>query len=247
MDRSITADHHRFDESHWWFVGRRAVVSTWIGLSKVGNGLNLLDVGSGAGGMLPLLLPHGSVSVIETDPESAAFLRRRYGDRIRLFEESFDRFRPTESFDVISLFDVLEHIENDGAALEKIRTMLKPGGQLICTVPACPMLWSGHDVLSHHFRRYTKKSLRASFIRAGFEIERMSYFNTILFLPVLALRAVSRLFGREQSDFRIPTVGLNQLLARVFSCERYLLRAFPFPIGVSLIVTATKKKHANAS
>ncbi|MEO5927989.1 MAG: class I SAM-dependent methyltransferase [Patescibacteria group bacterium] len=242
MDRSLYRDHHRLEESHWWFLGRRKIIRTLLETLRLRAPSRVLDIGSGAGGMLETLLPYGSVSALEGDAESATHIRERYADRVTVLPQFFEQANILPgSFDVVSLFDVLEHIEDDEAALRKIFAILSPGGTLIITVPAFPFLWSGHDVLNRHFRRYVGKELRFKIEQAGFKIRRLSYFNFFLFLPIVIARLFFRASGRVESDFHVPNAGTNTLLMKIFSAEHAFVRRVNLPIGVSILAVAKKE------
>ncbi len=240
MDRHVYEDHHALDRTHWWFVGRRMIIAdilAWLNLPKGGR---IIDIGSGGGGMLELLLPYGTVEALEGDVPSVEEIRRRYGDRVQVMPETFERSTFAGPYQLITMFDVLEHIEDDVAALKKIYDAVAPGSLFVCTVPALPILWSGHDEMSHHFRRYRRCGLIERVRTAGFQVERVTFFNSILFLPAVLMRMVFRVTKRRDSDFRVPTSGVNALLTRIFSLERYWLRFANFPVGVSLLLVARK-------
>ena len=144
-------------------------------------------------------------------------------------------------FDVVLALDVLEHLDDDATALAEAARLLKPGGTLVVTVPALPSLWGAQDVVSHHRRRYTKRTLRGLFARAGLPAPEVTYFNTLLLPPLAAVRWLARARGpstEPPSDFEKNRPGLaNELLARVFALERHLLRHLSLPVGVSLLAT----------
>jgi SAM-dependent methyltransferase len=140
-----------------------------------------------------------------------------------------------QRFDLIFLLDVLEHVEADQESLNALARLLKPGGKLILTVPAFPFLWSSHDVQHHHFRRYRRPGLRAKLEQAGLEVQRISYFNTVLFPLIALVRVLKNLTGARSSDEeQVPRPFLNSVLEFLFSSERFLLPRLSFPFGVSL-------------
>jgi len=240
MDRSVYTDHWELEETHWWFVGRRAVVD---GLLRkiLSSPRKIVDVGSGGGGMLPLLEKFGPVVSFEPDAPSAERLRQRFRGRFSITTGGVDAPTFFESrADVVTMFDVLEHIEDDVAALRQIFDALPHGGRFLCTVPAFPSLWSQHDVLSHHARRYTRRLLVQRLTEAGFVLERVTFFNTLLFLPTAGARWLFRFLGRPGSDFHAPRMGMNRLLGEVFSLEHLVLSFVDLPFGVSLFACAQK-------
>lgn len=142
--------------------------------------------------------------------------------------------------DAVCLFDVLEHIEDDAQALAAVRGLLRPGGLLFITVPAYAWLWSAHDERLGHCRRYTAGRLRRAVEGAGFRVRRLTYFNTILALPVMVLRLLGRALGREAHDLRRPGTLLNRALAACFALEARLLRWGAFPFGISILMVARR-------
>jgi SAM-dependent methyltransferase len=242
MERILYHDHERYEDTHWWFLGRRAIVDAVLRGLHIPQGARLVDIGSGAGGMLSSLLPYGEVWSLEGDAESANRIRERYGARVNLVPDFFEQATlPESSFDVVTMFDVLEHIEDDAAALKRIAGLLKPGGMYVATVPARPSLWGHHDVLNRHYRRYLRSDLRRVIESSGLVIETCSYFNTFLFPMIYVVRRLWRLLGKTESDIHQPGPFVNGLLARLFSAERgWIASKRSFPIGVSLLVVARK-------
>ena len=145
------------------------------------------------------------------------------------------------SFDVVTAFDVIEHVEKDVESLGKLAEQLAPGGRLFMTVPALPWLWSKHDETHHHFRRYTKASLNETLRKAGLEPVRISYFNTFLFPLIAGLRLARKALGiTESADDAMPGPAANSMLKAVFGAESSLVGRIPLPIGVSLMAVAKR-------
>jgi SAM-dependent methyltransferase len=148
------------------------------------------------------------------------------------------------AFDAVTLFDVIEHADDDAALLREARGFLAPGGIVFVTVPAFPFLWSRHDDLNHHRRRYVRKTLRAALEGAGLEVVRLTYFNTILFPAVAVVRGVAKLLPRgarpvaASADLRRGTGLWNAPLRRLFASERHVLRRRDLPVGTSLLAIA---------
>ncbi|WP_313231769.1 methyltransferase domain-containing protein [Sphingobium yanoikuyae] len=137
------------------------------------------------------------------------------------------------------LLDVLEHVEQDREALAALRDRLAPGGRILLTVPAAPWLWSEHDVLHHHKRRYTAASLHAVARDAGLQVHEKGHFNALLFPVAVLARAVQRLTGRGAATEAAPPTSLNTLLRHVFATERHLLGRVSLPFGLSLYAILT--------
>ena len=146
-----------------------------------------------------------------------------------------------ESFDFLAVFDVLEHLDDDTGGLKASTHCLKPGGKAVLTVPAFPSLWSYHDVQHHHKRRYTRVNFLALVEAAGLEVERLSYFNTSLFIPAFLIRRIKNALGNDAADVEnTPPSFLNTILITIFAAERFVLRRMNLPFGLSLIVVARK-------
>ena len=144
-------------------------------------------------------------------------------------------------FDVVTAFDVLEHVEQDVASLNKLGQQLAPDGRLFMTVPALPWLWSKHDETHHHFRRYTKRSLNETLKKAGLEPVRVSYFNMLLFPLIAGLRLTRKAFGiTESADDAMPSPLANTVLKAIFGIESNLVGRISLPVGVSLMAVAKR-------
>ena len=249
MREDFYAEYYEVEGRHWWFRGRTRIVTSVIaGLehrSPDGAPLRILDMGTGTGTMLSALRRFGDAQGVDADERAVAFCRARGEERVqRLMSETLPF--PAASFDLLTTFDVLEHIEDDAAALREVARVLEPGGRMVATVPANPWMWGAQDEVSHHFRRYTAAGLRAAIADSGLELERLTHFNTLLFPPIAAIRLLRRLrprSGEAESDFGMPggEGALNRALAAIFGLEagwvaRPGLPALPF--GVSLLAVA---------
>ncbi|MEA3060072.1 MAG: hypothetical protein QOE50_1484, partial [Sphingomonadales bacterium] len=144
-------------------------------------------------------------------------------------------------YDLIGAFDVIEHIDNDDDALAAIAAKLKPGGKFIMTVPAHPWMWTAHDVANHHKRRYSKRTLKALIEGSPMRLDKVGYFNSLLFPLAVAERTVSKLRGKDDGDVSLPPAPLNAALEAVFAAERYLVGRLPLPPGLSLFAVASAR------
>lgn len=251
MDRTAYDRFFALERSHFWRVGKRRLVLEWIEryislLNPGSNNPRILDIG-GACSLIPKELQRfGTVLVLESDRTTVELAQARLGIDIRL--ASFPEQVPVgEQFDIITMLDVLEHIEYDTASLAAARGLLTPKGFLLITVPALPWLWSDHDVLLHHFRRYTRGDLVQKLETAGFVVERISYYTSLL-LPLLILqRSADRLrfalTGRHRTEYDVkPPLGpINALFGLIMTVERVVLRSGNLPIGSSLIAVARSR------
>lgn len=251
MDEAL---HHQFCEiegEHWWFQGRRRVVASVLRRhlpARAGHdrGRRLLDVGCGSGEMVDMLREFGDVSAIDPSPAAVQRCRERFGDQVHVDVGWVpDDLPGPGTVDVVTAFDVVEHLDDDRGALRRVHALLPADGLLVVTVPALRALWGPHDVASHHRRRYTRAQLRHRLEEAGFSVEEISYFNTVLF-PVVAAVRIGRRLRRGQteegaSDFTMPSPLVNRLLLAVLASEAVLLRAGSLPIGVSIVAVARKR------
>jgi SAM-dependent methyltransferase len=136
---------------------------------------------------------------------------------------------------------VIEHIDDDHAALASIAAKLKPGGKFVMTVPAHQWMWSAHDVVNHHKRRYSKRSLKQLVERSPMQLQKVGYFNSVLFPLAVAERAASKLRGKDSADVKLPPAPLNTALEKIFQAEGYLVGRLPLPPGLSLFAVASAK------
>lgn len=243
MERHVYDTTAAVEDRHWWFEGRRAICRKVLAAFLPPRPLAILDAGCGGGGNLPMLRPFGQLHAFEMDDGLRAQAAAR--NVAPVLPGALPDAVPYEgqTFDLITLFDVLEHVGDDRAALAALHARLAPGGTLFLTVPALPLLWSRHDTAHHHFRRYRRGGLCALLERAGFQVRYASYFNTLLFPAALAVRLIQRVLpARAEADggLKLPAPWLNRLLCALFAAERHLMPRFRLPVGVSLLIVATR-------
>lgn len=245
MQESLHAEY-RADTDHWWFAARRTIFDRLLSDvvdARPGAALTILDIGPGSGVNLPILAPRGSVTVLDFDTGSLQACGRAGAARLVRGDAVTPPLAP-QSFDLICALDVLEHLDDDARALAAWRTLLRPQGRLLLSVPALRMLWGRQDVLSQHRRRYRRGELRARMVGAGLQIDRLTYFNSLLLPPIAAARLLMRPFlgksvakGRSDLAVRAP-FGLDGLLRRTFALESRWLPRHDLPLGVSLLAVA---------
>ena len=226
------------DERHWWYRGRRRVVDAELSRLPLPRPARILDAGCGSGRMLQELVCYGQVSGVELDPRAAEVARARGHGEVRI--GSLEQL-PWEdrSFDLITCLDVLEHTPDDTLTLGELRRVSTPGGWLLLTVPAYQFLWSLHDEANHHFRRYGRPALRRTVADAGWELRRITSFNTIL-LPPAALVRLAQRRGKPDECYRPELergpAWLNTLLEWPLRLEaRWIARGGSLPAGLSLM------------
>src|SRR5947209_7005322 len=216
MDEHLMKTMLDVDEHHWWYRGRRRIIRTELERLPIPPGARVLDAGCGSGRTLEDLSSYGDVSGIELNPIAAEQASAR-GD----FEIEIGRVEELPwadaSFDLITCLDVLEHTADDRVALLELRRVCKPGGRLLLTVPAYPALWSFHDEVNHHYRRYTRATLRGAAVAAGWQVQRLTSFNGLLLAPAAAVRLAQRrrrLTDEYTPDLALGPQWLNTVLAR---------------------------------
>jgi len=236
MDPQYAAIHAEQDRGHWWFVGRRAVLLAEMA-RRLPVGGRVVEIGCGSGGMLEALGRFGPAIGIESDP----LLRERARERgLDVRPGALPEDLPLEAsrWDAVCLFDVLEHVDDEAGSLRACRRLLAPGGRLYVSVPAYAWLWSAHDERLGHRRRYTRGSLRRAVERAGLAVERLSYFNTLLAPPIMAVRLARATLRRPEHDLVRPRPLVNRVLGACFGAEATLLRWTDLPFGVSVLLVA---------
>lgn len=245
MEKELYLESAEIEAKHWWFVGRRAILLDTLMRFSGASHNKLLDIGCGTGLNAMLFSENGFlVTGLETSAVAIG-LARAIAPSINILATSFpSSLVPRDSYEVITALDVIEHIDDDKGMIRAVADALQPGGIVLISVPAFSFLWSVHDELAHHKRRYNREELRASFETAGLEPIFISYFNFFLFPAIALFRVLSGAFrfSRNVSDFSATPELLNSMLASIFAAERFLLRFFPLPFGVSLIAVARKNR-----
>ena len=236
MERIVYDRMEELDERHWWYRARRRILADLIGRQiPLPRDARILEIGCGTGHNLEMLRTFGRVDGIEIDPAARAVAARRLGHAIGDAPLPDLPGVPERSYDLVAILDVLEHVEEDVASLRSIARRLKPGGRILITVPAFPWMWSAHDEVNHHKRRYTRATLRKAVAEAGLKIELLSWFNSLLFPLAAAARLAGRVTGKKDSDDKMPPGPVNSLFEALFGLERYALGRVPLPPGVSLV------------
>lgn len=241
MDRHYYTEMAALEDEHWWFEGRRRILAEVLDTLNLRPHADVLEAGCGTGGCLNLLNRYGRLAAFEPD----AGARRHANQRgiVQVVHGALPDSIPFEErrFDLAAMLDVLEHVEDDRAALVSLRGRLKPGGRLLLTVPAYAWLWSRHDEVNHHYRRYRLGPLTTLLEETGFVLDYATYFNTLLFPLIAGVRLFNKALGRHKgSDFNQPPPALNRLLAQFFAAERLVVPRSRFPFGVSLLAVARR-------
>jgi len=242
MREELYGEIFEAEEKHWWFVARHRIVLHLLERylpPNSGTPYKVADLGCGCGMMLLRLSKKYEPIGVDGSPRAIEFALRR-GVIAKLGALPEDVALPREDFDAVLMLDVLEHLKQDRASVQLAASLLKPGGILICTVPAHKWLWTDFDEDHHHFRRYSRTQFRSLFNQPSLRVELLSHLNSILFAPAAMWRILAiKVFERDRARYlRMPP--FNSVLRAVFAFERLLLGKVPMPLGLSFIAIARK-------
>ncbi|MFA5133276.1 MAG: class I SAM-dependent methyltransferase [Patescibacteria group bacterium] len=233
------------NEEHWFEIGRKKIFETLFENFLSGSSLNILDVGCGAGEIMESLRKYGTVKGLEKYAPYAEISRKKGFDvrDARLEDLPYK----DEKFNLITFFDVLEHLEDDVASLELTNRMLLPGGIVIISVPAFQILWGSSDIAGEHKRRYRKKDLKKKLEASGFKILKLSYFNAFLaplvfpFLLLKRILTINNLIKTKPNHEMFRNPFINRICAKILFKEAECLAKRDFWFGMSLLAVAQKK------
>lgn len=221
-------------ERSWWYEGRTSVVRAVLNQTMQNKLQKGLDFGAGYGGMYELLSEYCE-NVYGFEPDVGARVKAAERGYVSTYSTQEDIL--ANSYDLVGLFDVVEHIEDDMHFISTQRDLLTDNGLLVITVPAFQFLWSKHDVEHHHFRRYSRKSLRKLLEDNGFKVERISYWNMSLFLPAASVRLLG-LSGK--GSLSLPPL-LDKILYGLVMIEVQFMRFISLPFGTGIVAVAREK------
>jgi SAM-dependent methyltransferase len=242
MERAVYEAMAEHDERHWWYRARREVVAALIERAvQPPKDAKLLEIGCGTGHNLAMLGKFGEVDALEVDDIARAMAEERLGRPVLSAPLPELAGLPDDRYDVVAALDVIEHIPDDKSALEGIARVLKPGGKLVMTVPAHQWMWSAHDVVNHHQRRYSKSGLKRLIEGSPLKLDSIGYLNSLLFPVAIAQRLASKISGKDDANLAPPAEPINQALERVFAAERRVIGRVPLPPGLSLFAVASAR------
>lgn len=244
MQRHTYAIMDEVEGSHWWFVGRRAILESFLDTIvrklRPGSGsLKILDVGCGTGANVEMLSQYGDAEGVDVSEDALEFCRQK-GLRV---QKGLAETLPyaDETFDLTTALDVIEHLDEDLAGLKEMHRVTRSGGYSLFFVPAFMWLWGVQDDISHHRIRYTRRQIVDRITAAGYEVERATYANWTFFVPILTGRLLMKATGlRPASENNINVSALNGLFGKLFAAERFWLKRYNFPVGVSIVVAARR-------
>ena len=249
MEEELYHELWQTEQLHWWFRGRREIVRSLVARyapPKVGHSLQVCELGCGTGGNIAAWANEHDVVGVDASAHALKFARRRLGSRVRYGRLPHEIPLPPESYDVVLMTDVLEHVEDDASSVRTALSLLRVGGIVVATVPAHQWLYSPRDRYHQHVRRYSKIRFRRLFDVPGARIELFSFYNCFLSPAAAAVRLWSKFAGPNPrvGDLRIPPALINGLLTAVFSMEKHLLGRTDLPWGLSVIAVARKSARA---
>jgi len=243
MDLSIYKGIAEIERNHWWYKTRRDIIVSILSPILHAGERRILSVGCGVGGEVFFLKQFGKIYGIDVNETAIEYCKKAgLGDDVMQANAESIPFGDN-TFDIVFILDVLEHVRDDKKAMREIYRVLKKDGLLVLTVPALPFLWTRADERAHHFRRYTRGVIEKRFLQSDFSIRKISYFNFILFLPIALVKIATRIFEPKKmvgKEVSIPRPFLNNLLYWIFKKEAWLLKRINLPIGISIFCVGQK-------
>jgi SAM-dependent methyltransferase len=240
MDTLAIDEMYDLEDHHWWFVGKRLLVDALLQDVLRGRRPRVLDVGCGTGAVLAHLRQRAVTVGVDRSPRALAYCRKRGLAALACADGDRLPFRP-HSFDAVLLLDALEHVVDEAALLQGVGRLLRPGGWLLVSVPAYQFLWSEHDEVLHHVRRYTGRSLRRALDRSGFSVRRLTYTNVAALPPAVVVRGILARLGlmrRSGTDLELQAPWVNGALTAAYRLEATVLRhvrRLPFGLSVAAL------------
>jgi len=247
MKEEYYKEYFYFEEKNWWFRSRWKIISFF--LRKYSNckiSTKILDVGTGTGKTFELLNQYGNVTGIDISKEAIKFCQQRGITNVIKGDAQSIPFKDL-SFNLICAMDIIEHLDLETVTIRDFHRVLCKNGILLLTVPAFMFLWGRHDEINIHKKRYTVEEILSLLRTSGFKIEKLTYFNFLLFPVILLIRVGKRVLRIKEkelkSDFRNYPFCVNLFLEKIFSFEKFLLKYINFPFGVSILCIARKREN----
>jgi len=235
MQSNFEEVYHQLEKNHFWFKARRKYITQE--LAQANSNSKILDVGCSSGLLLDDLIKLGfsANNLFGIDISEKAIINCKKNGFENTFVMDAQSINLNQKFDIIIASDCLEHLKDDDKALQNWYNLLKPNGIALVFVPAFMFLWSQHDEVNMHYRRYQRNELKNKLKNNGFEITKSSFWNFFLFLPILFVRSISKLFASKDNDTgdlnKLPM--FNNVLLSLLKLENKLLKHINFPFGVS--------------
>ena len=232
MDNKTFSRQIKNQKKHWWFQARKKIIDQIISSINLKKKKNILDFGAGSGVNLDMLRKHGLVDIHEQNKYARAVIKKE-----RKIRNLYSTLKIKKNFyDLILLADVIEHVKQPKELLKDLKKFLKKDGHILITVPAYQFLFSKKDKVLGHYRRYNKELLKTEL--SGFKVENISYFNTFLCIPIIIMTMLNKFLKKDyiKQAETTPNFILNKLYYIIFSSEKYFIKYFNLPIGISIYV-----------
>ena len=241
MEREVFDRMAEQDQIHWWYVARRKILASLIAReAELPEDARILEVGCGTGHNFEMLKSFGRLDALEVDDAARNLASTRLGAPVGDAPLPDLPGVPDGHYDLVALLDVLEHVDNRAESLRSIVAKLRPNGKILITVPAYQWMWSAHDEVHHHKRRYSRAQMLGLVRAGGLEPIKASYFNAILFPLAAAVRFAKKLARIDSSDDAMPPAAINSLFRGLFSAEAGWLARHDLPFGLSIVVIARR-------
>ncbi len=243
MDKGYEEKYHSMEQDHWWYTSRRLTILGMI--NDLPKNTRILDIGCSGGVLMQALMSEGFTDVtgIDFSAEAIEQCKAKGLKNVHVMDAHYPDFKD-EEFDLIIASDCLEHLENDNIALGNWNRILRKGGTGLIFVPAFMSLWSEHDVINHHFRRYTRDELQQKAKTAGFAVTKASYWNFAMYFPTWLYRKMRNMTksAKEQPEDHMDKFNplVNSVLKGWMKAENMLFGSTGFPLGVSVMVAVKK-------
>ena len=234
MDNKTFSRQIKNQKKHWWFQARKKIIDQIISSINLKKKKNILDFGAGSGVNLDMLRKHGLVDIHEQNKYARAVIKKE-----RKIRNLYSTLKIKKNFyDLILLADVIEHVKQPKELLKDLKKFLKKDGHILITVPAYQFLFSKKDKVLGHYRRYNKELLKTEL--SGFKVENISYFNTFLCIPIIIMTMLNKFLKKDyiKQVETTPNFILNKLCYIIFVSEKYFIKYFNLPFGISIYVLA---------
>jgi SAM-dependent methyltransferase len=236
MDNKTFYRQIKNQKKHWWFQARKKIIDQIISGINFKKKNNILDFGAGSGVNLDMLRKHGLVDIHEQNKYARTVIKKN-----KNIKNLYSTLKIKNDFyDLILMADVIEHVKQPKKLLKDLKKFLKKDGRILITVPAYQFLFSKKDEVLGHHRRYDKKRLKNEL--KGFKIENISYFNTFLCVPIVIMTLINKFLNRDyiKKVETTPNFIINKLCYIIFSAEKYFIKYFNLPFGISIYILAKK-------
>ena len=234
MDNKTFLRQIKNQKKHWWFQGRKKIIDQIISSINLKKKNNILDFGAGSGVNLDILRKYGLVDIHEQNKYARTVIKKE-----KKIKNLYSTLKIKKNFyDLILLADVIEHVKQPKELLKDLKKFLKKDGHILITVPAYQFLFSKKDKVLGHYRRYNKELLKTEL--SGFKVENISYFNTFLCIPIIIMTMLNKFLKRDyiKQVETTPNFILNKLCYIIFASEKYFIKYFNLPFGISIYVLA---------